>query len=112
MKNYILLVFGFVFMGLGILGIYLPLMPGVFFLIISAFCFMRANPKYYNLIISNKQYGHYIKNYIEHNFIPYKIKKIILMFKWTFSSFSILFILYDKILIYKILVLIIAILSS
>ena len=112
MKNYLLFSLGWFFMGLGILGIYLPIMPGVFFLIISALCFMKASPKYYNMIINNRQYGHYIKDYIENNVIPYKIKRIILMFIWSCSMFSIFFILYDKILIYRVIVLIIAIFSS
>ena len=52
-------------MGLGIAGFYLPLLPGVLFLILAAYCFMRCSPKYYNRIINNKFYGSYVKNFIE-----------------------------------------------
>ena len=112
MKNYLFMFLGFVFMGLGIAGIYLPVLPGVLFLIISAYCFATSNPEYYNKIINNKNYGDYVKNYIEHNVIPYRVKKIILSFIWICSAFSIFYALKHNLLIYRLLVFIIALVSS
>ena len=54
MYKSIYMLFGYIFMGLGIAGFYLPLLPGVLFLILAAYCFMRCSPKYYNRIINNK----------------------------------------------------------
>ena len=102
---------GYILMGIGIAGFYLPLLPGVFFLILAAYCFMKASPKYYNKIISNKLYGHYIKNFIEHKIIPKRIKVIIIIFIWTFSLGSI-FYLFDFHMLYTIPTLLIAIIST
>ena len=54
-------------------GFYLPLLPGVFFLILSAYCFMKSSPKYYNLII---EYGSGSSTYLELKSIERFWKKI------------------------------------
>tara|TARA_Y100000817_G_C16845570_1_gene539917 strand:+ start:48 stop:407 length:360 start_codon:yes stop_codon:yes gene_type:complete len=111
MKNLINNLLGYFFLVLGILGTYLPVMPGVVFLIIAAYFFMRSNPKIYNKIISNKYYGHYIKDYIDNGIIPLRVKIIILFFIWTFSSISIFYFLSSNLYL-EILILVIGILSS
>ena len=111
MKNLINNLLGYFFLALGILGTYLPVMPGVLFLIIAAYFFMKSNPKVYNRIISNKYYGHYISNYIDKGIIPLRIKIIILFFIWTFSSISIFCFLSSNIYL-EILILLIGIISS
>ena len=111
MKNLINNFLGYLFLALGVLGTYLPVMPGVVFLIIAAYFFMRSNPKIYNRIISNKYYGHYIRNYIDKGIIPLRIKIIILSFIWTFSSFSIFYFLSSNLYL-QVLILIIGIISA
>ena len=76
MYKLVYIIFGYILMGLGIAGFYLPLLPGVFFLIIAAYCFMKSSPKYYNRIINNKLYGQYVKDFIENKIIPKRIKFI------------------------------------
>ena len=111
MKNLINNLLGYFFLVLGILGTYLPVLPGVVFLIIAAYFFMRSNPKIYNKIISNKYYGHSIKDYIDNGIIPLRVKIIILFLIWTFSSISIFYFLSSNLYL-EILILVIGILSS
>ena len=112
MHKLIYMIFGYILMGIGIAGFYLPLLPGVFFLILSAYCFMKSSPKAYNRIINNKLYGQYIRNFIEHKIIPKKIKLIIIFFIWSFSSISIFYLFDINMLISRISVLLIAIVST
>ena len=112
MYKLVYLILGYILMGLGIAGFYLPLLPGVLFLILAAYCFMKSSPKYYNQIINNKLYGQYIKNFIEHKIIPKKIKLIIIFFIWSFSSISIFYLFDVDMLIARIVVLLIAIVST
>ena len=112
MYKLIYMVFGYLFMGLGIAGFYLPLLPGVLFLILAAYCFMRSSPKYYNQIINNKLYGLYVKNFIEHKIIPKKIKFIIIFFIWSFTSLSIFYFFNSNTIISKLLILLIPIIST
>ena len=112
MYKSIYMLFGYIFMGLGIAGFYLPLLPGVLFLILAAYCFMRCSHKYYNRIINNKFYGSYVKNFIEYKIIPKKIKIIIIIFIWSFSSISIFYFFESNMLIARGLSLFIAIIST
>ena len=110
MKNLINNFLGYLFLALGMLGTYLPVMPGVVFLIIAAYFFMRSNPNVYNRIISNKYYSHYIRDYIDRVLFPLELKYLY-SFIWIFSSFSIFYFLSSNLYL-QVLILIIGIISS
>ena len=112
MKKYILRITGFIFYFIGIIGYFLPGLPGTIFIILAALCFLSSYPKYYNKIISNKNYGILVKDFIEFQIIPSRIKMIILFCIWLFSLLSIFYFLYHQLLIYRILVLILAFIGS
>ena len=84
-------VLGFTFFIIGLLGYYLPILPGTIFLIISAYFFMHSSQKFYKKIVNNPYYGRAIKLYIEDNIISVKSKVIILLSIWiaTFITISI-----------------------
>ena len=91
---------------IGIIGYFLPGLPGTIFIILAAVCFLSSHPAYYSKIISNKHYGLIVKDFIEFRIIPSKIKIIILFCIWLFSLLSIFYFLYYQLLIYRMLVLI------
>ena len=80
-KIYIIL--GCIFFALGLLGYYMPVMPGTIFMIIAAYFFMHSSDRLYKRIVNNPYYGGPIKNYIENHVIPTKTKIIILFSMWT-----------------------------
>ena len=80
-KIYIIL--GCIFFALGLLGYYMPVMPGTIFMIIAAYFFMHSSDRLYKRIVNNPYYGGPIKNYIENHVIPTKTKIIILLSMWT-----------------------------
>ena len=112
LKKYILLISGFIFYCIGIIGYILPGLPGTVFIILGALCFLSSSPKYYNKIVSNKNYGMVVYDFIEFRVIPKKSKIIILFFIWLFSLFSIFYFLYYQLLIYRLIVLILAFIGS
>lgn len=67
---------------LGILGIFLPLLPTTPFLLLAAACFFRSSPRLYNWLISHKRMGPYIRNFREHRAIPLKAKVISVSMVW------------------------------
>jgi uncharacterized membrane protein YbaN (DUF454 family) len=65
MKKYVLIVLGCLSMGLGIVGIFLPVLPTTPFLLLSAFLFGKSSEKFYHLLINNRWCGKYIRDYTE-----------------------------------------------
>ena len=82
-KKKIYIALGCIFFSLGVLGYYMPVMPGTIFMIIAAYFFMHSSDRLYLKIINNPYYGIPIKNYIENHIIPTKTKIIILLSMWT-----------------------------
>ena len=52
---------GSIFVGLAIIGIFLPGLPTTPFLIVAAYFYIRSSNKLYNWLINNKFLGIYIK---------------------------------------------------
>jgi uncharacterized protein len=55
--------------GLGVIGIFLPIMPTVPFLILAAFCFARSNPKWEAWLMNHPLYGPSIRDWRERGII-------------------------------------------
>ena len=72
----LLLSLGFVSLALGILGIFLPLLPTTPFLLLSAWLFCRSSGKAYAWLISHKIVGGYIRSFREQKAIPLHAKII------------------------------------
>jgi uncharacterized membrane protein YbaN (DUF454 family) len=64
------LVAGFVLLGLGIIGAFLPLMPTTIFVILSAACFARSNPRIEAWLLSHKRFGPIITAWRRERAIP------------------------------------------
>ncbi|MBW1863209.1 MAG: YbaN family protein [Deltaproteobacteria bacterium] len=73
---------------LGILGIFIPLLPTTPFLLLAAACYARI----YIWLINNKWLGNYIENYREKKIIPLKVKVLSLSLLWITIGFSIFFV--------------------
>lgn len=56
---------GTVSVGVGILGIFLPLLPTTIFLLIGAACYGRSSPAAYRWLTTNRVFGRYLRNYKE-----------------------------------------------
>ena len=101
----LLLIAGSFFVGLGILGIFLPLLPTTPFLLLAAVLYAKSSKRFYNWLLSNKLFGKYIKNYREGNGISLKIKIMAIALLWFTILFSAFFII-DNIFVRIILILI------
>jgi uncharacterized membrane protein YbaN (DUF454 family) len=87
------LVTGLVCVGLGAIGIVLPILPTTPFLLAAAACFCKSSTRLYNWLINNKWFGEYIRNYKEGKGIPMKTKIITLTVLWATIGVSTIFIL-------------------
>ena len=91
-SRWILIIVGSFFAGLGILGIFLPLLPTTPFLLLAAACYIRSSERLYNWLMNNKWIGRYIKNYIEGKGIPLKSKVLSISALWITIGYSVFFV--------------------
>jgi len=103
----VLVVTGTLSVALGIIGIFIPLLPTTPFLLLAAYCYARSSRKLYNWLMNNKWFGSYIRNYYEGKGIPLKAKLLSVSFLWLTIGFSTYFIV--NVLIVRIILVIIAI---
>ena len=91
-RRIFLLCLGFVTLSLGILGIFLPLLPTTVFLLISAWCWMRSSQRFYLWLIGNRWFGSYIRNYREKRGITVRQKVLTLLLLWLGIGYTALII--------------------
>lgn len=89
--RFILIGLGFIFVGLGILGAFLPILPTTPFLLLAAACFARSSKKFYNWLLNHKFLGSYIKNYREQRAITLRGKIISLSVLWLVMGYTAFF---------------------
>jgi len=88
-----LIVGGTIFLGLGTIGIFLPVLPTTPFLLLAAACYARSSKRFYDWLLSNKWFGSYIKNYREGKGIPLKVKVYTISLLWVTILFSAFFVI-------------------
>ncbi len=57
----VLIVCGTIFVGLGVLGIFLPLMPTTVFLLLAAACYARSSERFHRRLVEHPWLGSYIR---------------------------------------------------
>lgn len=70
----ILMVLGGLFLILGIIGIFLPLLPTTPFILLTAYCWARSSTRFHQWLFANKYFGPMLQNWEAHRVIPLKIK--------------------------------------
>ena len=76
-------ILGCVSLALGILGIFLPLLPTTPFLLLSAWLFSKSSEKLYNWLLNHKVFGDYIRSFREDKAISMRIKIYSISLMWT-----------------------------
>lgn len=80
--KWILTILGLLALGLGILGIFLPVLPTTPLLLLAAALFLRSNRGLYDWLLNHPRLGPYIRNFMEHKAIPLKIKVLSVTLVW------------------------------
>ena len=101
------IIFGTLSLGLGLLGIILPVLPTTPFLLLAAYCYSRGSVRMHKWLLNHKWFGKYIRNYMEGKGIPLKTKIIAIASIWVTISFTSIFMV--NVLWHRILLFIIAI---
>jgi uncharacterized membrane protein YbaN (DUF454 family) len=90
-KRWLLIGAGTLCTGLGIIGIFIPILPTTPFLLLAAACYMRSSERFYQWLINNRVFGAYVRNYIEGRGMPVRIKIFTILLLWLAIGLSIAF---------------------
>ena len=74
-KRILLLALGWLFVGLGALGVPLPGLPTTPFLILAAACFARSSPRFHQALLRNRILGPYLRQWQKDHSIPGNAKR-------------------------------------
>lgn len=68
---------------LGIIGIFLPLLPTTPFILLAAACFARGSEKFHHWLITHERFGPLVRDWQAHRSIPFRAKCLALTMMWT-----------------------------
>lgn len=86
--RYALLAIGWLSVVLGVIGIFLPVLPTTPFLLLAAACFMRSSERFYNWLVMHPRLGPWIRDYLEGEGIPLKAKIYSISLMWISIGLS------------------------
>lgn len=72
--RYVFLAFGFVCVGLGMLGVFLPVLPTTPFLIVALWAFSRSSRRFHHWLYTHPRFGPRLQEWDEHGAVPVKVK--------------------------------------
>jgi uncharacterized membrane protein YbaN (DUF454 family) len=72
--RHLLLAAGFVAVGLGVAGIFLPLLPTTPFMLLAAACFARSSPRFHRWLLGHRTFGPIVSEWERHRAIPWRTK--------------------------------------
>lgn len=84
----LLLTLGGLSLALGVIGIFLPLLPTTPFLLLTAACYLRSSPRFYHWLVSHPILSKYLLAYLDGKGIPRKAKVFTTVPLWFSLLFS------------------------
>lgn len=80
---------GWLSVSLGVLGIFLPLLPTTPFMLLAAGCFARSSERFYCWITSHPKYGPMIADYLAGKGLPMRAKYLAVSLLWLSILFGV-----------------------
>ena len=87
MVRYLYLTIGFIFVGIGFIGIFVPGIPTTVNILVAAWAFSKSSPRFENWLLNHKAFGQLIRDWRTHRGMSRKAKiKAISFILITFST--------------------------
>lgn len=84
----LLLAIGWLSVTLGIIGIFLPVLPTTPFLLLAAACFARSSRRFYLWLVDHPRLGPWVRDYLDGHGIPLKAKVYSIALMWSSIGLS------------------------
>jgi hypothetical protein len=73
---------------LGVVGIFLPLLPTTPFLLLASWCYLRGSERLHARLLAQRHLGPYIRAFEEGRGIPLRVKALAIITLWTSIAFA------------------------
>jgi uncharacterized membrane protein YbaN (DUF454 family) len=90
-KKIFLITCGLIFTGLGLLGVFIPVLPTTPFMLLAAYCFMKSSDKLFSWVVNNKIFGKKVRKFLDNRSLSLTVKITCLATMWLMIIISILF---------------------
>jgi uncharacterized membrane protein YbaN (DUF454 family) len=84
----LLITIGCLSVALGVIGIFLPLLPTTPFLLLASACFLRSSPRLHKRLLASPVLGSYIQAYMDGRGIPLRAKILAFLLLWASLLYS------------------------
>ena len=74
MKKIILIIIGWLCVGLAFVGTFVPGIPTTIFLIVALWAFAKSSKKFHSWLLNHKRFGPILQNWESHKVVPRKAK--------------------------------------
>lgn len=74
---------GLISLCLGVIGLFLPILPTTPFLLLASFCFVRSSSRMHSWLHNHRIFGEFISNYTKYKAIPKRTKVQAILFLWV-----------------------------
>ena len=78
----LLLALGSLFVVIGVLGVFLPLLPATVFFLLAAACYARGSERAHRWLMTNRFFGRYLRNYQEERGATAATKAVTIVALW------------------------------
>lgn len=106
-RRIIYIILGSLFLILGAIGIFIPLLPTTPFWLLTCWFYVRSSETLYNRAMNNRYFGSYIRNYMVDKAIPLRSKIISVSIMWLSAILTSLFL--AEYLVVKVMLILISI---
>ena len=84
-----LIIIGCIALALGVLGLFLPLLPTTPFLLLASACFARGSDRMHRWLLNHGVFGAYLRSFEEGKGIPLRAKIVAISVLWVSMCVSI-----------------------
>ena len=79
-KKYFYITLGFITLGLGLIGVILPILPTTPFLLVTSFCFAKGSERFHRWFTNTNIYKKHLESFVKERAMTLKQKVVLLSF--------------------------------